>query len=154
MSSDAAFNASLSFFSTDSLVSTNNIYCRLLNLLMKILIVATGYPSLQDPRWGCFERDQAIALKNSGHDVSILVLDAEINRHGLKHGISITHTDAFDVYVGHWLSESTNGQTVDIEKFREALEDEFNLPNDFEFVVDIHWDLGHGWSEELLTMEE
>ena len=69
---------------------------------MKILIVATGYPSRQDSRWGCFERDQAIALKNSGHDVSILVLDAEINRHGLKHGISITHTDAFDVYVGHW----------------------------------------------------
>ncbi len=62
--------------------------------------------------------------------------------------------DKFHVYVGHWLSESTNGQTVDIEKFREALEDEFNLPDDFEFVVDIHWDLGHGWSEEFLTMEE
>ena len=69
---------------------------------MKVLIIATGYPSSQDSRWGCFERDQAIALKNSGHDVSILVLDAGINRHGLKHGISITHTDAFDVYVGHW----------------------------------------------------
>ncbi|MBR3945700.1 MAG: hypothetical protein IKJ56_01205 [Bacteroidales bacterium] len=49
----------------------------------------------------------------------------------------------FQVYVGHWLN------SIDLEKFREILEDEFNLPSDFEFVVDEHWDLGHGWSEEF-----
>lgn len=49
----------------------------------------------------------------------------------------------FQVYVGHWLN------SIDLEKFREILEDEFNLPSDFEFVVDVHWDLGHGWSEEF-----
>jgi len=64
--------------------------------------------------------------------------------------IFLDETDnKFRVFVGHWLTEPTNGMNVDIEKFREALEDEFNLPSDFEFVVDVHWDLGHGWSEEF-----
>lgn len=53
-------------------------------------------------------------------------------------------TDRFYVCVGHWLNE------IDQERFREALEDEFNLPEDFDLVIDHHWDLGHGWSEELL----
>ena len=39
---------------------------------------------------------------------------------------------------------------MNAEKLHELIEDEFNLPVDFEFVVDYHWDLGHGWSEELL----
>ena len=43
-----------------------------------------------------------------------------------------------------------HGHEVDAEKLHELIEDEFNLPVDFEFVVDYHWDLGHGWSEELL----
>ena len=59
-------------------------------------------------------------------------------------------TERYYVCVGHWLTEGVNGTTVDIEHFREVLEDEFNLPEDFEFVIDYHWDLGHGWSEELL----
>ena len=53
-------------------------------------------------------------------------------------------TDRFYVCVGHWLND------IDQEHFREVLEDEFNLPEDFDLVVDIHWDLGHGWSEEFL----
>lgn len=53
-------------------------------------------------------------------------------------------TDRFYVCVGHWLND------IDQEHFREVLEDEFNLPPDFDLVIDIHWDLGHGWSEELL----
>lgn len=56
----------------------------------------------------------------------------------------------FYVYVGHWLTGGINGHSVDIEGFREVLSDEFNLPDDFEFVIDFHWDIGHGWSEELL----
>lgn len=59
-------------------------------------------------------------------------------------------TERYYVCVGHWLTEGVNGTTVDIEHFREVLEDEFNLPEDFEFVIDYHWDLGHGWSEELI----
>ncbi len=53
-------------------------------------------------------------------------------------------TDRFYVCVGSWLSD------VDAEHLHELIEDEFNLPVDFEFVVDYHWDLGHGWSEELI----
>ena len=52
--------------------------------------------------------------------------------------------DRFYVCVGNWLHQ------VDAEKLHELIEDEFNLPIDFEFVEDYHWDLGHGWSEELL----
>ena len=53
-------------------------------------------------------------------------------------------TDRFHVCVDHWLND------IDQEHFREVLEDEFNLPEDFDLVIDIHWDLGHGWSEELI----
>ena len=52
-------------------------------------------------------------------------------------------TERFYVCVGHWLND------IDQEHFREVLEDEFNLPEDFELVIDHHWDLGHGWSEEI-----
>ena len=47
-------------------------------------------------------------------------------------------------------NDGIDGKTIDIEQFRELLGDEFNLPEDFDLVVDIHWDLGHGWSEEFL----
>ena len=53
-------------------------------------------------------------------------------------------TGRFQVNVGHWLEQ------VNQARLHEAIEDEFNLPEDFEFVVDHHWDLGHGWSEELI----
>ena len=53
-------------------------------------------------------------------------------------------SNRFYVCVGHWLND------IDQEHFREVLEDEFNLPEDFDLVIDIHWDLGHGWSEELI----
>ena len=42
---------------------------------MKIIIIANGYPDQHDPQWGCFERDQAVALKNLGHDVCIMYVD-------------------------------------------------------------------------------
>ncbi len=53
-------------------------------------------------------------------------------------------TNHFYVCVGHWLND------IDQEHFREVLEDEFNLPTNFDLVIDHHWDLGHGWSEELI----
>ena len=46
------------------------------------------------------------------------------------------------VRVGDWFSG------LNIEKFSELVQDEFNLPDDFEFAIDEHWDLGRGWSEE------
>jgi hypothetical protein len=54
-------------------------------------------------------------------------------------------TKVFQVCVGHWVND-----LPDLKEFRYLIEDEFNLPENFEFVIDIHWDLGHGWSEELV----
>lgn len=48
----------------------------------------------------------------------------------------------YKVNVGAWIND------LDIDKFSELIQDEFNLPDDFEFEIDEHWNLGHGWSEE------
>ncbi len=39
---------------------------------MQIFIIARGYPTKQNPQWGCFEKDQALALNKMGHKVVIL----------------------------------------------------------------------------------
>jgi hypothetical protein len=47
----------------------------------------------------------------------------------------------FEVYVGNWIN--------DYPECKELILDEFQLPrNKTEFVIDIHWDLGHGWSDK------
>lgn len=51
---------------------------------------------------------------------------------------------SYVVKVGDWY------HSVDKEKFCELVQDEFNLPDDFRVETDIHWDLGHGWSEEQI----
>lgn len=48
----------------------------------------------------------------------------------------------FIVKVGSWIKD------LDLERFTELIQDEFNLPDNFKFEIDEHWDLGHGWSEE------
>ena len=56
---------------------------------MKIFIIARGYPSKKDPIWGCFEKDQAEALRNLGHQVTILSVDTRFRffkrTFGLQH---------------------------------------------------------------------
>lgn len=42
---------------------------------MKIIIVAHGVPTSEDPQWGCFELDQARALRDYGHQVTICAVD-------------------------------------------------------------------------------
>lgn len=70
---------------------------------MKILVVANGYPTPRDPQWGCFERDQAIALKELGHDVAILAVDTRFRRYKRKHGVSIIREDGLVVFWGYWM---------------------------------------------------
>ena len=54
------------------------------------------------------------------------------------------------VTVGSWIDGTIDGkEVIDAQKLHELIEDEFNLPPDFEFVVDSHWDIGHGWSEDF-----
>ena len=43
---------------------------------MYILMIARGYPTEEDPQWGCFEQDQAEALCNNGHQVVVLSVDS------------------------------------------------------------------------------
>ena len=42
---------------------------------MRIFWIARGYPSQKDPQWGCFEKDQAEALRKAGHEVVVLSVD-------------------------------------------------------------------------------
>jgi hypothetical protein len=55
----------------------------------------------------------------------------------------------FYVNVGSWINGEIDGQNcIDKDKLRELIVDEFNLPDDFIFRIDHHWNIGHGWSEE------
>lgn len=58
-------------------------------------------------------------------------------------------SDRFQVFIGHWLIDGINGVAIDQDDFRDLIIDEFNLPDNTDFVIDLHWDLGHGWSEEF-----
>ena len=54
---------------------------------MNIFLIARGYPSKQDPTWGCFEKDQAEALNKLGHSVAILSVDTRFRFYWRKLGI-------------------------------------------------------------------
>lgn len=46
------------------------------------------------------------------------------------------------VVVGHWINDYPTAE--------DAILSEFNLPKDTEFMIDEHWDLGHGWSDKFM----
>ena len=46
----------------------------------------------------------------------------------------------FVVCVGTWINDYPSAKDLII--------DEFNLPNNTEFLVDSHWNTGHGWSDK------
>ena len=46
----------------------------------------------------------------------------------------------FEVYVGNWIK--------DYPQCKQLIIDEFDLPQNTEFIIDVHWDLGHGWSDK------
>lgn len=54
---------------------------------MHILIISHGYPTSVDPQWGCFERDQAIALSRLGHKVTVASVDGRYRKYKRKFGI-------------------------------------------------------------------
>lgn len=55
---------------------------------MNIFFVARGWPSKREPQWGCFERDQALALSKLGHKVVMLSVDARFRKYHRKYGIT------------------------------------------------------------------
>lgn len=55
---------------------------------MRIFFIARGYPSLRDPQWGCFEREQAEALTRIGHEVVMLSVDGRYRIYWRKIGVT------------------------------------------------------------------
>lgn len=70
---------------------------------MKILIIANGYPEINESQWGCFERDQALALKNAGHTVSIMYVDRRFRKHWRKIGKSKRSDMGLSIYGMYYL---------------------------------------------------
>ena len=60
----------------------------------------------------------------------------------IPRGRVVWNIDKFIVLVGHWAEPI-------LEELTELIEKEFSLPY-FEFVYDEHWDLGHGWSGDMV----
>lgn len=65
---------------------------------MKIVVVANGYPSNKEPQWGCFEKDQALALQKMGHRVSILYVDGRFRTYWKKIGITFFKEEGLSIY--------------------------------------------------------
>lgn len=55
---------------------------------MKILILSRGIPNSKDPQEGCFELDQAKALKAAGHDVTLMAVDSRVRKFWRNPGIT------------------------------------------------------------------
>lgn len=69
---------------------------------MKIVIIANGYPNKHDPQWGCFEKDQAVALKNLGHDVCIMYVDRRFRTYWRKIGLTRFRDNGIAVFGIYW----------------------------------------------------
>lgn len=65
---------------------------------MKIVLIANGYPNKRDPQWGCFERDQALALSKLNHQVSVLYADKRFRTYWRKIGCFHFKEEGIDVY--------------------------------------------------------
>ena len=51
----------------------------------------------------------------------------------------------FQLMVGKWIDDYGK------DKIENLVKDEFNLQNvPFETIIDTHWDIGHGWSQEFV----
>lgn len=65
---------------------------------MNILLFSRGYPSNKDVQWGCFEKDQALALKKLGHNVIIVSIDGRFRFYYRKLGITRIEDKDFTAY--------------------------------------------------------
>ena len=65
---------------------------------MNIFIIARGYPSKQEPTWGCFEKDQADALSKLGHKVTILSVDTRFRWYWRTLGVEHKMDDTLAIY--------------------------------------------------------
>lgn len=69
---------------------------------MRIFIISRGYPTPQSPQWGCFEYDQALALKALGHEVVMLSVDTRFRLKWRKLGVTEHYANGiygFDCFI-------------------------------------------------------
>ena len=64
---------------------------------MRVFILSRGYPTKDDPAWGCFERDHALLLKNKGHEVVVFSVDKRFRVKGYW-GINHRIADGINIY--------------------------------------------------------
>lgn len=65
---------------------------------MKILIIARGFPTSQEPQDGIFEMHQAKALRDMGHDVIVMTIDTRVKKKWRRLGITKHWIDGIIVY--------------------------------------------------------
>lgn len=101
------------------------------------------YPKLHKTYWQ--KQHHRAVSKNETNSVFY----KEHNYTLIPKGRVFLENNVFYVNVGSWINGEINGQNcIDKNKLRELIIDEFNLPDDFIFRIDYHWNIGHGWSEE------
>ena len=71
---------------------------------MHILIISHGYPTVKDPQWGCFEKDQAEALVRMGHRVTVAVVDMRFRPSNQVFGITHINDSSISAYTYFLLS--------------------------------------------------
>lgn len=70
---------------------------------MKILIVTRGYPQSHNRMLGLFEKDQALALKQAGHDIAYAVVDIRSIRRKRKFGFNhFTDDNGLEIFEMNW----------------------------------------------------
>lgn len=104
------------------------------------------YPKLHKTYWQK-QHHRAVAKNDTNS-----IFYQEHNYTMIPRGRIFYENGTFYVNVGNWINGTINNvQCVDKDKLRELIIDEFDLPEDFVFRQDKHWDIGHGWSEEKFT---
>ena len=101
------------------------------------------YPKLHKTYWQKMHH-KAIALKDTG---SIFYKEHDYTQ--IPRGRVFVEDGVYYVNVGEWINGFVNGKKcIDVQKLRQPVMDEFNLPESFKFRLDNHWNIGHGWDEE------
>ena len=70
---------------------------------MYILMISRGYPTVDEPQWGCFEQDQAEALQRYGHKVVVVSVDSRFLWRFRKVGISHVVKNGVDYFNSFWI---------------------------------------------------
>ena len=83
---------------------------------MYILLISRGIPSDKDPLWGCFEFDQARALRSIGHKVIVLSVDERVRFYKRKIGLAHKVVDGIDCYKMYYVNIDLNIEDLSIQK--------------------------------------